>query len=332
MIKIAFFDTKDYDREMFDKYNSEYNYEITYFKTKLNEETAVLATGFDVVCIFVNDTANKVVLEKLKSLGVKLIALRCAGYNNVEISHLPSGLGVVRVPAYSPYAVAEHTAGLLLALDRKVYKSYQRTKKYNFSLDGLLGFDIHGKTVGVIGTGKIGKVFINIMNGFGANVIAYDVYQDKKAEEELNFKYTTLDEIYKNADIISLHCPLTEENHNMINKDSIAKMKKGVILLNTSRGKLINAKDLVDCLEKGMIGGVGLDVFEDEEEYFLNDMSNSYIRDAELSILLSMPNVVITAHQAFFTKEALEKIVSTTLSNIKEYIETGKCKNMAQCQ
>lgn len=330
MIKIAFFDTKDYDREMFDKYNSEYNYEITYFKTKLNEETAVLATGFDVVCIFVNDTANKVVLEKLKSLGVKLIALRCAGYNNVEISHLPSGLGVVRVPAYSPYAVAEHTAGLLLALDRKVYKSYQRTKKYNFSLDGLLGFDIHGKTVGVIGTGKIGKVFINIMNGFGANVIAYDVYQDKKAEEELNFKYTTLDEIYKNADIISLHCPLTEENHNMINKDSIAKMKKGVILLNTSRGKLINAKDLVDCLEKGMIGGVGLDVFEDEEEYFLNDMSNSYIRDAELSILLSMPNVVITAHQAFFTKEALEKIVSTTLSNIKEYIETGKCENIVK--
>lgn len=330
MIKIAFFDTKDYDREMFDKYNSEYNYEITYFKTKLNEETAVLATGFDVVCIFVNDTANKVVLEKLKSLGVKLIALRCAGYNNVEISHLPSGLGVVRVPAYSPYAVAEHTAGLLLALDRKVYKSYQRTKKYNFSLDGLLGFDIHGKTVGVIGTGKIGKVFINIMNGFGANVIAYDVYQDKKAEEELNFKYTSLDEIYKNADIISLHCPLTEENHNMINKDSIAKMKKGVILLNTSRGKLINAKDLVDCLEKGMIGGVGLDVFEDEEEYFLNDMSNSYIRDAELSILLSMPNVVITAHQAFFTKEALEKIVSTTLSNIKEYIETGKCKNIVE--
>ena len=315
---------------MFDKYNSEYNYEITYFKTKLNEETAVLATGFDVVCIFVNDSANKVVLEKLKSLGVKLIALRCAGYNNVEISHLPSGLGVVRVPAYSPYAVAEHTAGLLLALDRKVYKSYQRTKKYNFSLDGLLGFDIHGKTVGVIGTGKIGKVFINIMNGFGANVIAYDVYQDKKAEEELNFKYTTLDEIYKNADIISLHCPLTEENHNMINKDSIAKMKKGVILLNTSRGKLINAKDLVDCLEKGMIGGVGLDVFEDEEEYFLNDMSNSYIRDAELSILLSMPNVVITAHQAFFTKEALEKIVSTTLSNIKEYIETGKCENIVK--
>lgn len=330
MIKIAFFDTKDYDREMFDKYNSEYNYEITYFKTKLNEETAVLATGFDVVCIFVNDSANKVVLEKLKSLGVKLIALRCAGYNNVEISHLPSGLGVVRVPAYSPYAVAEHTAGLLLALDRKVYKSYQRTKKYNFSLDGLLGFDIHGKTVGVIGTGKIGKVFINIMNGFGANVIAYDVYQDKKAEEELNFKYTTLDEIYKNADIISLHCPLTEENHNMINKDSISKMKKGVILLNTSRGKLINAKDLVECLEKGMIGGVGLDVFEDEEEYFLNDMSNSYIRDAELSILLSMPNVVITAHQAFFTKEALEKIVSTTLSNIKEYIETGKCENIVE--
>lgn len=328
MIKIAFFDTKEYDREMFDKYNKDYNYEITYFKTKLNEETAVLAKGFDVVCIFVNDTANEEVLIKLKEFGVKLIALRCAGFNNVEISKLPKGLNVVRVPAYSPYAVAEHTVGLLLALDRKVYKSYQRTKKYNFSLDGLLGFDIHGKTVGVIGTGKIGKIFIKIMKGFGANVLAYDIYQDDQAAKELDFTYTTLDEIYKNADIISLHCPLTEKNHNMINEESMLKMKNGVIILNTSRGKLINAKDLVKCLEMGHIGGVGLDVFEDEEDYFLNDMSNSYIRDAELSILLSMPNVVITAHQAFFTKEALEKIVSTTFSNIEDFISTGKCENI----
>lgn len=330
MVKIAFFDTKEYDRKMFDKYNKNYNYEITYFKTKLNEETAVLATGFDVVCIFVNDTANEEVLIKLKDLGVKLIALRCAGYNNVEISKLPSSLSVVRVPAYSPYAVAEHTVGLLLALDRKVYKSYQRTKKYNFSLDGLLGFDIHGKTIGVIGTGKIGKIFIKIMKGFGANVLAYDVYKDEQSAKELDYTYTTLDEIYKNSDIISLHCPLTDENHNMINEETMLKMKKGVILLNTSRGKLINAKDLVKCLEKGHIGGVGLDVFEDEEEYFLNDMSNSYIRDAELSILLSMPNVVITAHQAFFTKEALEKIVSTTFSNIEEFIKTGDCRNIVK--
>ncbi len=328
MIKIAFFDTKEYDKEMFDKYNKDYNYEITYFKTKLNEETAILAKGFDVVCIFVNDTANEDVLIKLKEFGVKLIALRCAGFNNVEISKLPQGLSVVRVPAYSPYAVAEHTVGLLLALDRKVYKSYQRTKKYNFSLDGLLGFDIHGKTVGVIGTGKIGKIFIKIMKGFGANILAYDIYKDEQAAKELGYTYTTLDEIYKNADIISLHCPLTDKNHNMINEETMLKMKSGVILLNTSRGKLINAKDLVKCLEMGHIGGVGLDVFEDEEDYFLNDMSNSYIRDAELSILLSMPNVVITAHQAFFTKEALEKIVSTTFSNIEEFISTGKCQNI----
>ena len=327
MIKIDFFDTKEYDMEMFDKYNKEYNYEITYFKTKLNEETAPLASGFDVVCIFVNDNANEAVLKKLKKMGVKLLALRCAGFNNVEISKCPKGLTVVRVPAYSPYAVAEHTAGLLLALNRKVYKSYQRTKKYNFSLDGLLGFDINGKTVGVIGTGKIGKIFIKIMKGFGANVIAYDVYPDENGAKEFGYKYVTLDKLYKESDIISLHCPLTEENHNIINEKSIMKMKKGVIILNTSRGKLINSKDLVKCLEEGRIGGVGLDVFEDEEEYFLNDMSNSYIRDAELSILLSMPNVIITAHQAFFTKEALEKIVSTTCENIKEYFETGKCIN-----
>ena len=329
-MKIAFFDTKEYDREMFDEYNKKYGWEITYFKTKLNEETVPLASGHDAVCIFVNDNANEKVLLKLKEMGIKLLALRCAGFNNVEISHLPDGLTVVRVPAYSPYAVAEHTVSLLLGLNRKVYKSYQRTKKYNFSLDGLLGFDIHGKTVGVIGTGKIGKIFIKIMRGFGANVIAYDVYEDENAAKELGFKYVTLDTLYKSSDIISLHCPLTEENHNMINEESIDKMKKGVIILNTSRGKLINSKDLVKCLEEGRIGGVGLDVFEDEEEYFLNDMSNSYIRDAELSILLSMPNVIITAHQAFFTKEALEKIVSTTFDNIDTFFKTGTCENIVK--
>lgn len=327
MIKIAFFDTKEYDREMFDEYNKKYNYEITYYKTKLNEETAPLASGYDVVCIFVNDNANEAVLKKLKKMGVKLLALRCAGFNNVEIAKCPKELTVARVPAYSPYAVAEHTAGLLLALNRKVYKSYQRTKKYNFSLDGLLGFDINGKTVGVIGTGKIGKIFIKIMRGFGANVIAYDVYKDIDAAKELGYKYVDLNKLYKESDIISLHCPLTDENHNLINEESISKMKKGVIILNTSRGKLINSKDLVKCLEEGRIGGVGLDVFEDEEEYFLNDMSNSYIRDVELSLLLSMPNVVITAHQAFFTKEALEKIVSTTYENIDNFFTNGKCEN-----
>ena len=330
MVKIAFFDTKEYDREMFESYNKEYNYELTFFKTKLNEETVALAQGFDVVCIFVNDCADKEVLQKLKSYGVKLLALRCAGFNNVDIANMPKGLVAVRVPAYSPYAVAEHTCGLLLALNRKIYKAYQRAKKYNFSLDGLLGFDIHGKTVGVIGTGKIGKVFIQIMNGFGAKVIANDIYEDKQAEKDLGFTYVSLDELYEKSDIISLHCPLTDENMKLINKETMSKMKDGVIILNTSRGKLIDAKDLVEMLEKGHIGGVGLDVFEDEEEYFLNDMSNSYIRDPELSILLSMPNVVITSHQAFFTKEALDQITKTTLNNVKEYLETGKCENIVK--
>lgn len=330
MIKIAFFDTKEYDREMFESYNKDYGYEITFFKTKLNEETAVLAQGFDVVCIFVNDTANEEVLTKLKKYGVRLIALRCAGFNNVDISKMPEGLVAVRVPAYSPHAVAEHACALLLDLNRKVYKAYQRAKKYNFSLDGLLGFDIYGKTVGVIGTGKIGKVFINIMRGFGANVIASDIYEDKNAEKELGFKYVTLNELYEKSDIISLHCPLTEENNKMINKESMSKMKKGVVIINTSRGKLVDAKDLIEMLEMGHIGGVGLDVFEDEEEYFLNDMSNSYLRDPELSVLLSMPNVVITSHQAFFTKEALDQITKTTLNNIKEFFEKGECINIVK--
>lgn len=228
---------------------------------------------------------------------------------------------------YSPYAIAEHAVGLLLSINRKLYKSYQRTRKYNFSLDGLLGFDIHGKTVGVIGTGRIGKAFINIMKGFGTKIIAYDTYKDEKFKEEAGFEYVDLDTLYKESDIISLHCPLLKDTEKMINKESIAKMKKGVIIINCSRGKLIHTNDLVQKLSEGKIGGVGLDVYEDEEEFFLRDMSNSYIRDKNLSILLSMPNVFITSHQAFFTKEALNKIASDTLENIKKEIETGTCEN-----
>ena len=326
MVKIAFFDTKNYDKEVFNKYNKEYKYDITYFESKLNSETAPLTKGYDVVCIFVNDKADSKTLKILEENGVKVLALRCAGFNNVAIEE-KGILKIVRVPQYSPYAVAEHAVGLLLSINRKLYKSYQRTRKYNFSLDGLLGFDIHGKTVGVIGTGRIGKAFINIMKGFGTKIIAYDTYQDEKFREEVGFEYVDLDTLYKESDIISLHCPLLKDTEKMINKESIAKMKKGVIIINCSRGKLINTNDLVQKLSEGKIGGVGLDVYEDEEEFFLRDMSNSYIRDKNLSILLSMPNVFITSHQAFFTKEALNKIASDTLENIRKEIETGTCEN-----
>ena len=327
MIKIAFFDTKEYDKNSFDEYNKDYGYEIKYFKNKLSAETAPLTNGFDIVCIFVNDVVDKEVMKILEQCNIKLIALRCTGFNNIDINYLSDKIKVVRVPDYSPFAVAEHAVGLLLTLNRKIYKAYQRTRKYNFSLDGLLGFDIHGKTVGVIGTGRIGKVFIKIMNGFGANVIAYDLFPDIAGAKELGFSYVSLDELFKSSDIISLHCPLTPETTNIINKESIKKMKDDVFIINTSRGKLINTSDLIQMLEVGKISGLGLDVYEDEEKYFLNDMSNSYIRDKDLSILLSMPNVVITAHQAFFTKEALDKIVSTTFSNIKEVFENGNCIN-----
>ncbi|MDD3303982.1 MAG: 2-hydroxyacid dehydrogenase [Clostridia bacterium] len=326
-MKIAFFDTKEYDKKLFDEYNEKYGYEITYLESRLNKETAPLARGFDVVCIFVNDLVDQDTIEILKECNVKLIALRCAGFNNVDMKHMADSIQVVRVPEYSPYAVAEHAVALLLDVDRKIYKAYQRTKKYNFTLNGLLGFDIHGKTVGVIGTGKIGKVFCKIMKGFGTRVIAYDVYKDEKAANEIGYEYVSLEELLKESDIISLHCPLTEETNKIINHDTIAKTKKGIYIINTSRGKLIDTESLIQKLEEGHIGGLGLDVYEDEEEFFLNDMSNSYIRDKDLSILLSMPNVVITSHQAFFTNEALNKIANDTFENIKAIFETNHCDN-----
>lgn len=327
MIKIAFFDTKEYDKEIFELYNKNYKFDITYFESMLNKETALLANGYDVVCVFVNDVVDKETIDILKGCGVKLIALRCAGFNNVELNALDDTIKAVRVPAYSPHAVAEHAVALLLEIDRKIYKAYQRTKKYNFTLNGLLGFDIYGKTVGVIGTGKIGKEFIKIMKGFGANILAYDLYEDEKAAEEIGFKYVVLDELLENSDIISLHCPLTKENTDMINVETINKMKPGVIIINTSRGGLIDSDSLIKELETGKIGGVGLDVFDEESEYFLNDMSGEYKRNANLSILLSMPNVIITSHQGYFTKEALNKIAQDTCENVKEYFETGKCIN-----
>lgn len=326
MIKIAFFDTKDYDKEFFEEYNKNYSFEITYFESKLNAETAQLAKGFDVVCIFVNDIADKNTLEKLNEYGIKLIALRCAGFNNVDLEHL-GNIKVVRVPQYSPYAVAEHATALLLNINRKIYKSYQRVKKYNFSLDGLLGFDLHNKTVGVVGTGRIGKAFIEIMKGFGTKIIAYDLFKDEKASQELGFDYVEFDELCEKSDIISLHCPLTPETEHIINKNTLSKMKPNVIIINCSRGDLIHTDDLIDALSAGKIGGVGLDVYEKEANFFLKDMSNSYERDKNLSLLISMPNVLITAHQAFFTSEALNKIASDTCQNIADIFNHGNCVN-----
>lgn len=330
MIKVAFFDTKEYDRKLFDEYNKKYGYDITYLESRLNRETAPLAKGYDVVCVFVSDVVDEATIKILKKDGVKLVALRCAGFNNVDLKHMDKDIKVVRVPAYSPYAVAEHAVALLMSINRKTYKSYQRAKKYNFTLNGLLGFDVHGKTVGIIGTGKIGKCFANIMKGFGTEILAYDVYPDENAAKEIGYKYVSLDELLGKSDIISLHCPLTEETDKILNEKTFKKMKEGAILINTSRGGLVDTKSLIAQLETGKIGGVGLDVYEAESEFFLNDMSNSYIRDKDLSILISMPNVVITSHQGFFTKEALDKIASDTLQNIKDIFETGKSENQLQ--
>ncbi len=318
-ISIAFFDTKPYDSTAFDTINKGFGYSITYFKEHLTPETAILTKGHDVVCAFVNDEISKPVVDQLMTYGVKLVALRCAGYNNVDLNAAFGRLHVVRVPAYSPYAVAEHAVALLLTLNRKTHKAYIRTRDNNFNINGLTGFDLHGKTVGIIGTGKIGQVMITIMKGFGLHVLAYDVFPNEKAAAELGFTYVPLDTLYREADIISLHCPLTKETHHIINKESLAKMKKSVVLINTSRGQLVNTKDLIVALKAKAIGGAGLDVYEEESEYFFEDFSGSNISDDVLARLLTFNNVLITSHQAFLTEEALHNIAQTTLDNIKDF-------------
>ncbi|MCR5000157.1 MAG: 2-hydroxyacid dehydrogenase, partial [Lachnospiraceae bacterium] len=285
--------------------------------------TAKLAKGYDVACVFVNDTVNEKVISSLAKKGVKLIALRCAGFNNVDIKAAEGKIGVVRVPAYSPYAVAEHAAALLLTSIRRIHKSYIRTKDFNFSLNGLMGFDLHGKTVGVVGTGKIGRVFIDICRGFGMNVIAYDKFPAKDAD----FDYVDLKEIWKKSDIISFHCPLTEETYHMVDAKSIKSMKKGVVLINTSRGALIDAEALLDGIRNRHIGAACLDVYEEEASVFFEDRSGHIFEDDTLARLISMPNVIVTSHQAFLTQEALTNIANTTLGNIDEYIKTGACAN-----
>lgn len=313
--KIAFYDAKPYDKIWFDKINKKYKYEIKYFEDKLNSDTAILAKGYDVVCAFVNDVINKPTINKLYINGNKLIAMRCAGYNNVDFVSAYRKINIVRVPEYSPYAVAEHAMALLLGVNRKIFRAYNRTREGNFNINGLVGFDLHGKTAGIIGTGKIGKVFIDICKGLGMKILAYDPFPSNLH----NVKNVTLNELYTKSDIISLHCPLLKETKYMINKESIAKMKKGVVIINTSRGGLIKTVDLIEGLKSKQIGGAGLDVYEEESDYFFEDLSSDILEDDTLARLLTFYNVLVTSHQGFFTQEALKGIASTTLKNIEDF-------------
>lgn len=318
-LKIAFFGTKPYDEASFNEVNQLYGFDIIYFKGHLNMNTVPLTKGVDAVCIFVNDVADAQVIDTLVGNGVKLIALRCAGYNNVDLQACKGRIPVVRVPAYSPHAVAEYTVALMLTLNRKIQRASWRTRDGNFSLHGLMGFDMYGKTVGIIGTGKIAKILIEILRGFGMNILAYDVYPDEAYAKEHQVTYTTLDDLYSRSDIISLHCPLTEQTRHIIHKDSIRKMKDGVMIINTGRGALIQAHDLIEGLKIKRIGSAALDVYEEESGYFYEDKSDKIIDDDTLARLLSFNNVIITSHQAFFTKEALSNIAHTTLRNLLDY-------------
>ena len=326
-MKIAFFDTKPYDKPSFDKYGEQHGVEFKYFETKLNEDTAELAHGFDGVCAFVNDTVNAEVIDKLHELGVKVLALRCAGFNNVDMKHAYGKLHVLRVPAYSPYAVAEHTIALLLTSIRRIHKAYIRSKDFNFSLSGLTGFDLHGKTVGVIGTGRIGRVFIDICRGFGMKVLAYDKFPAKEIEDGERVRYVELDEIFEKSDVISLHCPLTDETHHLIDADALKRCKKGVIILNTSRGALVDAEALLAAIKSRKVGAACLDVYEEESDLFFEDNSGHIMEDDTLARLISMPNVIVTSHQAFLTEEALSNIAETTVQNIVDIFERGQCPN-----
>ena len=326
-MKIAFFDTKPYDKASFEKFSSEYNVEFKYFETKLNEDTVELAKGFDGVCVFVNDTVNAAVIDHLCDMGVKVVALRCAGFNNVDMKHAFGKIHVLRVPAYSPYAVAEHTMAMLLTSIRRIHKAYIRTKDFNFSLSGMTGFDLYGKTVGVIGTGRIGRVFIDICRGFGMKVLAYDKFHTEGLDNGDTIRYVELDELLSSSDIISLHCPLSEETYHIIDEDSLKKCKYGVVILNTSRGALVDAEALLEGIKSKKIGAACLDVYEEEADFFFEDFSGHIVQDDILARLISMPNVLVTSHQAFLTEEALTNIAETTVKNIVDIFEKNQCPN-----
>jgi D-lactate dehydrogenase len=325
--RIAFFDAKPYDKRFFDEAKKKYGYDIVYFADKLNSHTADLTRGFDTVCVFVNDKIDAGIVKSLKENGVKLIALRCSGYNNVDLKAVYGEIHTVRVPAYSPHAVAEHALALLLCLNRKIHKAYNRVREGNFSIDGFIGFDLNGKTVGVIGTGAIGRCFVSAMKGLGMEVIAYDPSPDRDYAEKEGLRYVELEEIWKRADVISLHCPLVPDTYHLVGEKAIACMKPGVVIINTGRGALVDAKALIDGLKNGQIGGAGLDVYEEESEYFFEDLSSTVIGDDVLARLLTFPNVLITSHQGFFTAEALKNIAETTLKNVEDFIEDKYLEN-----
>ena len=321
-MKIAFFDTKAYDRPAFDKYGQQYGITFKYFDTKLTLDTVELAQGYDGVCIFVNDTVCSKVVDRLADMGVRVVALRCAGFNNVDMKYAFGKIHVLRVPAYSPYAVAEHAMALLLTSIRRIHKAYIRSRDFNFTLNGLTGFDLYGKTVGVIGTGRIGRVFIDICHGFGMKVIAYDKYPSGD-----NIEYVSLDDLFAQSDIISLHCPLTDDTYHVIDKDALDKCKRGVVIINTSRGALVDAEALLNAIKSRKVGAACLDVYEEESDLFFEDNSGHILDDDILARLISMPNVIVTSHQAFLTEEALENIAETTVNNLKDFFEKGECSN-----
>ena len=326
-MKIAFFDTKPYDKPSFERFGAENDISFKYFETKLNEDTVDLAAGYDGVCVFVNDTVNAAVIDRLCELGVKAIALRCAGFNNVDLKRAHGKIHVMRVPAYSPYAVAEHTMAMLLTSIRRIHKAYIRTRDFNFSLSGMTGFDLHGKTIGVIGTGRIGRVFIDICRGFGMNVLAYDKFPSDDIGSRVGVKYVEMDELLSKSDIISLHCPLTEETYHLINAEALDKCKKGVVLLNTSRGALVDAEALLAGIKSRRVGAACLDVYEEESDFFFEDFSGHILDDDILARLISMPNVIVSSHQAFLTEEALSNIAETTVNNLVAIFRDGQCAN-----
>ena len=314
-MKLAFFDAKPYDKPGFDAYLAETDWTVKYFETKLNEDTVQLAKGFDGVCVFVNDTVNAAVVDALYGMGVRVIALRCAGFNNVDTRACFGKLHVFRVPAYSPYAVAEHAMALLLTVNRHTNKAYIRTRDFNFSLSGLTGFDLHGKTVGVVGTGKIGRIFADICRGFGMRVLAYDKFPNPDS----GLTYVELPELLEQADVISLHCPLTDDTRHLIDADAIARMKIGVVIVNTSRGGLVDTEALIEGLRSRKVGAACLDVYEEEGDLFYEDRSDTIVEDDTLVRLIAMPNVIVTSHQAFLTKEALHNIAQTTVGNLVKF-------------
>jgi D-lactate dehydrogenase len=326
-MKIAFFSTKPYDQSSFQMANEQYGHELVFFEPRLTPNTATLANGFPAVCVFINDVMSETTLRAIASTGTRIIALRCAGFNNVDLPIAKElGLKVVRVPAYSPYAVAEHAVGLILMLNRKLYRAYNRVRDDNFALNGLLGFDLHNKTVGVVGTGKIGQCFAQIMKGFGAHLLAYDVRENPEVLA-LGAKYLDLPELLSQSNIISLHCPLLPATYHMIDTASLQHVKPGTMLINTSRGGLVDTRAVIEALKSGQLGYFGTDVYEEEENLFFEDLSGTVIQDDTFQLLQSFSNVVITAHQAFFTQEALSNIADTTLANVTTIEAAQTCAN-----